>query len=104
MSDALPLRFTFLACADLRRIWDSIAMPTYVYEGNAPERLAQAQAFADRFSHHCELLSRNPELGAERNDLLIGIRALPFEKHVVWYRARGEVVEVVRVLRASDFG
>ena len=98
------MRFTFLACTDLRRIWESIAMPTDPYAGNAPERLAQAQAFAERFTRHCDLLAENPELGAERGDLVHGLRSSPFQKHEIWYRRRGEMVEVVRVLRASDLG
>ena len=99
-----PMRFTFLACSDLRRIWESIAMPHDVYAGNAAERLEQAQAFAERFTRHCELLAANPELGAERDEILHGLRSSPFQKLVLWYRTRGGVVEVVRVLRASDLG
>ena len=101
---AASMRFTFLACADLRRIWESIAMPTDPYAGNAPERLEQAQAFAERFTRHCELLSENPDAGAERNDLVHGLRSSPFQKYEIWYRSRGAMVEVVRVLRASNLG
>ena len=99
---AAPIRFTFLACADLRRIWEAIAMPNEPWGATAADRLAQAQAFAAKFSRHCELLAANRELGAERDDLLRGLRSSSFQQLAIWYRSRGEILEVVRVLRAAE--
>lgn len=102
MSAPAPIRFTFLACADLRRIWEAIAMPSEPWGATAADRLAQAQAFAGSFSRHCELLAAAPELGSERDDVLRGLRLCAFRNLAIWYRARGEVLEVVRVLRAAE--
>lgn len=101
MSKPREMGFTFLACADLRRIWDAIAMPDDMWGVTAATNLAQAEAFAEKFARHCELLAANPDLGADRGELLHGMRSSPFQKYVIFYRARGEGVEVVRVLRAT---
>jgi plasmid stabilization system protein ParE len=95
------MSFTFLAVADLRRICEAIAMPTDRLGVTGPANLARAQAFADKFARHCELLARNPELGTDRQELLHGMRSSSFQSYVMFYRSRGEAVEVVRVLRTS---
>lgn len=101
MSKHLGMSFTFLACADLRRIWDAIAMPDDMWGVTAARNLAEAQDFADRFAHHCALLAANPELGADRGDLLHGMRSAAFQRFEIFYRTRGQSLEVLRVLRAS---
>jgi plasmid stabilization system protein ParE len=95
------MNFTFLAVADLRRICDAIAMPTDRLGVTAAGNLALAQAFAEKFARHCELLAGNPELGTDRKELLHGLRSTSFQSYVIFYRSRGDTVEVVRVLRAS---
>ena len=100
MSAPRDMRFTFLACADLRRICDALSMPTDMWGVTAAENAARAQAFAEKFKRHCELVAANPEMGADRQELLHGMRSSPFQKYVIFYRARGDAVEVVRVLRA----
>lgn len=101
MSASPEMAFTFLACADLKRIWESIAMPSDMWGGTDSENLSAAQDFARKFEAHCELLASNPEMGPARDELLDRMRSSSFQKHVIFYRMRGERVEVVRVLRAS---
>lgn len=101
MSEPREMSFTFLACADLRRICDAIAMPDDMWGVTAADNQAQAQAFGEKFTRHCGLLAANPDLGADRGDLLHGLRSSAFQKYEIFYRTRGESVEVVRVLRAS---
>lgn len=101
MSGDGAMSFTFLACADLRRIWDAIAMPDDMWGVTAARNLAQARDFADRFAHHCALLADNPELGVDRGDLIHGMRSSTFQRFEIFYRTRGDSVEVLRVLRAS---
>lgn len=93
--------FTFLAVADLRAICEAIAMPTDMWGVTAAKNLDRAREFADKFARHCALLAANPDLGADRGDLLHGLRSSAFEKYVIFYRSRGDSVEVVRVLRAT---
>lgn len=95
------MSFTFLAVADLRSICDAISMPTDMWGVTASQNLTRAKEFADKFARHCSLLAANPDLGADRGELLHGMRSSPFQKYVIFYRARGESVEVVRVLRAT---
>jgi plasmid stabilization system protein ParE len=101
MSAPLEMVFTFLACADLKRIWEAIAMPADIYGATVSENLAAAEEFASRFSRHCAIILENPEMGLERDDLLDGMRCSPFQRYEIFYRLRGERMEVLRVLRAS---
>lgn len=94
--------FTFLACADLRRICDSIASPPDLWSASVSDNLSAAEDFATRFSRHCELVADNPEMGTERDELQHGLRSSLFRKYVVFYRSRGERIEVLRVLSASQ--
>lgn len=99
------MQFTFLACADLKGIWDAIAMPSDIWGTTVDDNLAAAQAFAKAFAQHCELVARNPEIGLERDELQHGIRSSTFQKLILFYRVRGPNVEVLRVLRATrDIG
>ena len=101
MSPGANMAFTFLACADLKRAWETIAMPINPYGAGVAENLASADRFAHGFSRHCELIAANPELGPKRDELREGLRSSVFQSHVIFYRLRGERVEVLRVLRAK---
>ena len=101
MSAAGELVFTFLACADLRRIWEALAMPSDPWGGSVQANLARAEAFARGFSEHCRGIAGNPQAGRERDDLLHGLRSSAFERYLVFYRLRGERIEVLRVMRAD---
>ena len=101
MNAQREMQFTFLACADLKAIWDAIAMPSDIWGVTISENLASARDFATAFAQHCELVATNPELGLERGELHHDIRSSTFQKYVLFYRVRGPIVEVVRVLRAA---
>jgi toxin ParE1/3/4 len=95
------MQFTFQACADLSNIWDSIAMPSDLWGSTNAERLAAARSFADKLEQLCQLMTLHPEMGPPRNMLQEGIRSLLFQRYVIFYRIRGNCVEVMRVLRAT---
>lgn len=101
MTGSREMAFTFLACADLKRIWEAIAMPTDIWGATVAENLSAAEEFATKFARHCELIAASPEIGLERQDLLHGMRCSSFQKYTIFYRMRGERVEVLRVLRAG---
>ncbi len=44
------------------------------------------------------LLRQRPEIGAERGDIAAGYRSLIVGRHVIFYRAEGEGVIIVRIL------
>lgn len=44
------------------------------------------------------LLQKNPRLGRERPELRPGLMSFPVEHHVLFYRIKGEVIEIARIL------
>jgi toxin ParE1/3/4 len=94
------ITFTFQSCADLNDIWEAIAMPRDIYGSASSDNLLAAEKFADRFEQLCGLLPSHPEIGLDRDDLHAGVRSVPFQRYVIFYRSRGNVVEVLRVLGA----
>jgi toxin ParE1/3/4 len=45
-----------------------------------------------------ETLRDHPRMGRERDDPRPGLLSLPVEHHVLYYRLRRDVIEVVRIL------
>lgn len=57
-----------------------------------------AQRFTDRIWATCEKIGNAPLGGRPRDDLLPGLRTVPFEKKaIIAYRVDGETVEIVNV-------
>ena len=102
MKPAPNIVFTFQSCADLNEIWESIAMPRDIWGSEATENLLSAENFAEQFQRVCALLPRHPEIASNRDDLLAGVRSVLFNRYVIFYRTRGNSVEVLRVLRATS--
>ncbi|HZI82523.1 MAG TPA: type II toxin-antitoxin system RelE/ParE family toxin [Casimicrobiaceae bacterium] len=99
---ARDIVFTFRSCADLNEIWEAIAMPRDIYGSAGSDNLSAAEDFADRFEHLCGLLPDHPEIGLTRDELHDGVRSVPFHRYVMFYRERGDRIEVLRVLPASS--
>ena len=78
----LEMQFTFQACEDLAAIWDSIAADAGAWHGSVS---------ADR-------AAANPEVGQERNELLHGLRSSSLGRYTIFYRVRGDTLEVLRLL------
>ena len=97
---AQEIFFTFRACSDLNEIWESIALPRNFF-GADSDHLSAAEDFADNFEHLCGLLPDHPEIGLDREELHPGVRSVPFQRYVMFYRPRGERIEVLRVLPAT---
>ena len=76
------------AQADLEAILEEL-------EGRNPK---EAELLAVAVDKKCVALSRFPELGRARVDILPELRSTLVGKHVLFYRIRGEVVEVLRIL------
>ncbi len=101
MSTSSDLQFTFLACDDLAGIWDSIASPVGLYGRRGAANIEANQAFVRDFTSHCEVLTANPELGRNLDQMIFGMRSSVFQKYSVFYRVRGNSMIVLRVLRSS---
>jgi toxin ParE1/3/4 len=64
-----------------------------------------AERFAASVDRKCAALGSTPELGRVREDILPGLRSTLVGKYVLFYRIRGEVVEVLRLLHGRrDLG
>ena len=100
MSAAPELAFTFVACGDVRGIWESLSLPTDMWGRTAAANMARAERFSAEFASHCELLRRHPDLGTARDELHHGVRVSPFQRYEIFYRGRADRLEVLRVLRA----
>lgn len=79
------------ALNDLEEIWLHLSETS---EKNADKILRQ---ITDKFQ---KLLSF-PEMGKERNDLLVGLRIFPTGKFMIFYQRVDPGIEIVRVVHGS---
>jgi toxin ParE1/3/4 len=61
----------------------------------------QAVKYIRELDSALQLLINTREIGKERNEIKIGLRSLPKNKHVIFYRLLEDRVRVVRVLHSS---
>ena len=85
-------RLTPAAAGDIReigeytnRVWGAIQRKYYLSE------LADS---LDRIALH-------PELGLDRDDIRPGLKCVAFQRHLIFYNAGSDTVEIVRVLHGS---
>ena len=101
MKTSPNLLFTFQSCADLNDIWESIAMPRQLWGTAASGNVSTAESFAQQFERVCALLPNHPEIASNHDDLLAGVRSVFCNNYVIFFRTRGNCIEVLRVLRAT---
>jgi toxin ParE1/3/4 len=80
-----------LAASDLAEIWAFIA-------ADSPPA---ADAFVQQIIGKFEPLRQFPELGAAREQLAPGLRALPYRDYVIYYLAEPDALVIVRVLHGA---
>ena len=68
-----------------------------IYQHIAPENALPAERLLKTFQEKFELLTKFPNIGRERNELIIGLRSLPVGKYLILYQPADEAVEIVRV-------
>ena len=93
MSDRplLTLRITPAAENDLAEIW------AYIAE-DAPEA---ATTFIEQITDRFEPLLAIPGMGAARDQLSPGLRAIPYKAYVIYYVADDQAVTIVRVVHGA---
>ena len=76
---------------------DLIEIGEYLFQLNpeAAERLLKT--FREKF----DMLTKFPNMGKERNELVIGWRSFPVGKYVIFYQIHEDVLEIIRVRHAS---
>lgn len=69
-----------------------------IYEYIAQNSPQRAIGYVRRLRLRCEALSYFPERGRARDDLLPGVRTLPFERSaVIIYRVESDVVRIINI-------
>src|SRR5437899_810060 len=86
-----PVVRTEQAETDLAEILD------YLEERSPPA----AERLANAVDKRCELLRQFPEMGRARNELVTGLRSIPIEQYVLFYRVTAIAVEILRILHGS---
>jgi toxin ParE1/3/4 len=59
---------------------------------------AQRIAYRTTIRNAIATIGRNPNIEGERDGLPTGLRTYPAGRHVIYYRVRSEMVEIVRIL------
>jgi len=85
------LRFSRDARADLRDIAHFIAR----------DKPVAARRWVEKVKAKCRLVAEHPELGELRKDLGQDVRCAFVGSYVVFYRNRGTVLEIARVIRGD---
>lgn len=88
---ALELLASPKAVEDLGDIWEWIAN----------DNPGAADCTLVELHRTFRLLAETPEMGRVRDEVIPGIRSFPKGRHVIFYRVRGETLEIVRVLHGS---
>ena len=82
-------RFSVPASRDLEAIID------YIAGQNSVDR---SEAFLKKVNEKCLRLVKFPGMGRRRDELAAGVRSLPVESYLIFYRAIEEGVEILRVI------
>lgn len=80
-----------LAAADIFDIWDHIAA----------DSLAAADRWVDKLDEKFQLLSSQPLMGREREELSASLRSFPFGRYMIFYVPIADGIDVVRVLHGA---
>jgi len=57
-----------------------------------------ARRLREKFKQRCKLLADFPEMGQSRDELQPGLRSVPVENYLIFYRPIPNGVEIVRVV------
>jgi len=63
--------------------------------------IEQAEKYTLEFQDSFDLLAEHPFSGRERNEIREGLRSLPKDAHVIFYRVFKNHIRIVRVLHGS---
>lgn len=58
----------------------------------------QAEAYLTQLEEKLWLLTEQPAMGKQRNDLFQGLRSLAVNKHLVYYRQESSHIQIARIL------
>lgn len=61
----------------------------------------QAIKYIEAIEEAAQLISNNPDIGAKRDALSVGLLSFPCQSHILYYLKYSHGVSIVRVLHAS---
>jgi toxin ParE1/3/4 len=77
-------------------ISDLEAIGTYILENSGSENIANG--FVDRIKQRCQSIGNAPRGGRSRDDIVPGLRTVPFEHSaVITYIVDGDLVRIVNI-------
>jgi toxin ParE1/3/4 len=76
---------------DLEEIWWFIAQ----------DNPKNADNLLDSIAETCKLISKHPDMGEARNELLKNLRSFPVGNYLIFYMHLKDGVDIVRVLHGS---
>jgi toxin ParE1/3/4 len=85
------LRFSLEAEQDINDIYD------YLEERNPDAAARIVREMRDL----CDRLSRLPGMGRRREELAPGLRSMPSDRYLIFYRETNGGIEIVRILHSS---
>lgn len=62
---------------------------------------SQVLAYLIKLRDQFELLTTNPEIAKQRNEIKLGLYSLPCSSHIIFYRILENHIRIVRVLHGS---
>lgn len=89
--DKPVIKFSTLALSDIKGTWQ------YLAEQNEDAAAKLIRTITEK----CTVLSKNPKVGRERNDLMLGLRLFPFKNYNIFYFPIENGIEIYRVLHSS---
>jgi toxin ParE1/3/4 len=58
----------------------------------------QSLLYQSAIARVIDLLRDHPQVGRQRDDLLLGCRSIQVEQHVIYYQIRADAIAVLRIL------
>ncbi len=63
---------------------------------------AKSDSYLETLKNQLWSLIEQPNMGSERPELVPGMRSLPIESHILFYRVAANRVEIIRVLHGRQ--
>jgi toxin ParE1/3/4 len=80
---------------------DLVDIAIYIAEDNADRALS----FVDELEAKCFKLGQQPGLGTRREELIDGLRMLPYGRYLIFYREQTGALRIERIMHsARDIG
>ncbi|MDT7827393.1 type II toxin-antitoxin system RelE/ParE family toxin [Pricia sp. S334] len=63
---------------------------------------SQATRYLEGLRGHFEALTKNPDIGKQRDEIKVGLYSLPHVSHIIFYRILTNRIRIVRILHGRS--